>query len=89
MEITGKIIRVLPVQKGVTKSGKEFTKQSYVLEYGDRYPKKFPFELFGAQRVSDADLHVDDVIRLLFDIDSNEWNGKWYPIVSGYKVEKQ
>jgi hypothetical protein len=41
MEITGKIIQVLPEQCGVSKtSGKEWKLQAYVLETQEQYPKK-------------------------------------------------
>ena len=40
MEITGKIIQVLPEVGGVSKAGNEWKKQEYVLETHDQYPKK-------------------------------------------------
>ena len=48
MEITGKIIAVLPEQSGVSKAGNEWKKQEYVLETHDQYPKKVCFQIFGA-----------------------------------------
>ena len=41
MEITGRIIAVLPVQGGISKNGNEWKKQEYVLETHDQYPKKY------------------------------------------------
>ena len=35
MEVTGKIIAVLPLQGGVSKAGNEWKKQEYVLETHD------------------------------------------------------
>ena len=40
MEITGKIIQVLPEVGGVSKAGNAWKKQEYVLETHDQYPKK-------------------------------------------------
>ena len=37
MEITGRIIAVLPVQGGISKNGNEWKKQEYVLETHDQY----------------------------------------------------
>jgi hypothetical protein len=54
MEITGKIIAVLPEQGGVSKNGNEWKKQEYVLETHDQYPKKVCFQLFGADRIAQA-----------------------------------
>ena len=44
MEVTGKIIAVLPLQGGVSKAGNEWKKQEYVLETHDQYPKKVCFQ---------------------------------------------
>ena len=48
MEITGKIIQVLPEVGGVSIAGNEWKKQEYVLETHDQYPKKVCFQIFGA-----------------------------------------
>lgn len=40
MEITGKIIVVLPPQSGVSQAGNNWKKQEYVLETEETYPKK-------------------------------------------------
>ena len=53
MEFRGKIIAVLPLQKGVSKSsGNEWKKQEYVIENHDQYPRKMCFNLWseGVQR---------------------------------------
>ena len=54
MEITGRIIAVLPVQGGISKNGNEWKKQEYVLETHDQYPKKVCFQIFGADRIDQA-----------------------------------
>ena len=54
MEITGKIIAVLPAQSGTSKAGNEWKKQEYVLETHDQYPKKVCFQIFGADRIEQA-----------------------------------
>ena len=48
MEITGRIIAVLPVQGGISKNGNEWKKQEYVLETHAQYPKKVCFQILGA-----------------------------------------
>ena len=54
MEITGRIIAVLPVQGGISKNGNEWKKQEYVLETHDQYPKKVCFQIFGADQIGRA-----------------------------------
>lgn len=86
MEITGKIILALPEQSGVSKAGNEWKKREYVLETQETYPKKVHFDLFGA-RADQYPLNVGDEIVLSFDINSREFNGRWFTSISGWKVE--
>ncbi len=86
MEITGKIIQAFDVQSGVSRSGNAWRKREYVLETLDNYPKKVCFNFFG-DRVDQYPLNVGDVIKLSFDLNSREFNGRWYTDVSGWKAE--
>ncbi len=87
MEIQGKIILALPEQSGVSKAGNQWKKREYVLETLENYPKKVHFDLFG-DKADQYPLSVGDQIVLSFDINSREFNGRWYTSISGWKVEK-
>ena len=79
MEISGKIIQVLPLQTGVAKnSGNPWQSQSYVLETQEQFPKRVCFEVFGEQRIKDNPCQLDDIVTVSFDIESREFNGRWY-----------
>lgn len=86
MEITGKIIQAMEPQSGVSRNGNTWRKREYVLETLDNYPKKVCFNFFG-DRVDQYPLNVGDVIKLSFDLNSREFNGRWYTDVSGWKAE--
>ena len=87
MEITGKIIQVLPEQGGVSKtSGKEWRLQSYVLETQEKYPKKVHFEIFGDDRIKSNQCNIDDIVTVSFDIESREFNGRWYTSIRAWRV---
>lgn len=87
MEITGKIIQVLPEQCGVSKtSGKDWKLQAYVLETQEQYPKKVHFELFGEDRIKANQCKLDDVVTVSFDIESREFNGRWYTSIRAWRV---
>lgn len=77
----------LPEQSGVSKAGNQWKKREYVLETLENYPKKVHFDLFG-DRADQYPLNVGDEIVLSFDINSREFNGRWYTSISGWKVEK-
>ena len=86
MEIKGKIIVALPEQSGVSKTGNAWKKREYVLETMETYPRKVHFDFFG-ERADQYPLSVGDVITLSFDIESREYNGRWYTSIRGWKAE--
>ncbi|SEF90949.1 MULTISPECIES: DUF3127 domain-containing protein [Parabacteroides] len=88
MEITGKIIAVLPEQGGISKTGNEWKKQEYVLETHDQYPKKVCFQLFGADRIAQAAIQPGEELTVSFDIDSREYQGRWFTNISAWKIER-
>ncbi len=86
MEITAKVIAVLPIESGTSKSGKSYQKQNFVVETDEKYPQKICFQLFG-DRVSECPA-VGEKVKVSFDIDSREYNGRWYTQLNAWKVEK-
>ena len=73
MEITGKIIAVLPAQSGTSKAGNEWKKQEYVLETHDQDPKKVCCQIFGADRIEQAAIQPGEELTVSFDIDSRAY----------------
>lgn len=88
MEITGKIIQKMDPQSGTSKAGNAWKKQEYVLETTDSaYPRKVKFDFFG-ERADQYVFEVGDIITLSYDIESREFNGRWYTDIRGYKAVK-
>lgn len=88
MELTGKIIAVLPERGGVSKAGNEWKIQEYVLETMDQYPRKMMFNVFGADRIAQFNVQLGEVLTVSFDIDSREYNGRWYNDIRAWKVDR-
>ena len=88
MEIKGKIIQKLELQSGTSKAGNAWKKQEYVLETMDSYPRKVKFDFFG-DRADQYPLEVGDIITLSYDIESREFNGRWYTDIRGFKAVKE
>ena len=86
MEVSGKIIAVLPIATGQGKNG-TWRSQDYVLETADQYPKKVCFNLFG-DKIDQFPIAIDDMVNVSFDIDSKEYNGRWFTNIRAWKVEK-
>lgn len=89
MEIKGTIVSVLPLQSGVSKSsGKEWKKQEYILETLDaNYPRKICFNLWGAH-IDEFGLRIGDVIDAAIELESREYQGRWYTEVRAWRCTK-
>lgn len=89
MEIEGKIIVVLPEQGGVSnRTGNAWKSQEYVLETHEQYPRKCCFRVFGADRIANFNIQSGEELRVSFDIDAHEYNGRWFNNISAWKVER-
>ena len=89
MEIVGRIIQVLPAQEGVSKNtGNPWKIQSYVLETQEQYPRKVCFEIFGEDKIKNNPCQLDDLVTVSFDIESREFNGRWYTSIRAWRVQQ-
>ena len=88
MELTGKIIAVLPERGGISKAGNEWKIQEYVLETMEQYPRKMMFNVFGADRIAQFNIQLGEMLTVSFDIDSREYNGRWYNDIRAWKVDR-
>ncbi|HCO68909.1 MAG TPA: hypothetical protein DIT04_14285 [Dysgonomonas sp.] len=85
MQITAKLIQVLPVQSGVGRNG-EWKKQDVIVETDGQYPKKICISIWG-DKASEAVLQVGNILDISFDVESREYNGRWYTDVKAWKVD--
>lgn len=88
MEVVGKIIQVLPAQEGVGRNGNPWKVQPYVLETLDQYPRKVHFEVFGEDRIKQNPCELDQLVTVSFDIESREFNGRWYTSIRAWKIQQ-
>jgi len=84
MDISGKILQLLPAQEGQGKNG-TWKKQEFVLETGDAYPKKVCIAVWG-DKIDIKSFKLGDAVDVSFDVESREYNGKWYTDVKAWKV---
>lgn len=90
MELTGKIIAVLPERGGVSqRSGSEWKAQTFVLEtINEQFPRKLVFDVFGADRLANFAIKAGEVMTVSFDIDAHEFNGRWFNDIRAWKVDR-
>ena len=87
MDLSGKIISQLAEVSGSSKSGNAWRKQEYILETGGQYPKKVCVAIWG-DKIDQFSLKVGEQVSLALDVESREYNGRWYTELKAYKVER-
>ncbi len=86
MELEGKIIQINPLQSGEGKNG-TWKKQDYILETKSQYPKKVCITVWG-DKVDQFALSENEDVKISIELESREYNSRWYTDVRAWKVEK-
>lgn len=85
MELTAKLVQLLPLQTGNGKNG-QWKKQDIIVETEGNYPKKVCISIWG-EKINDAVLKTGSMLNISFDVESREYNGRWYTDVKAWKIE--
>lgn len=86
MELTGTVIALLPEVSGQGKNG-VWRKQEFVIEIPSQYPKKVCIAIWG-DKIDQAALQINDTVTASVDVESREYNSRWFTEVKAWKVEK-
>ncbi|RNC64887.1 DUF3127 domain-containing protein [Proteiniphilum sp. X52] len=87
MQLTAKLIQLLPLQSGTGRNG-EWRKQDIIVETQDQYPKKVCISLWG-NKFQHVSLNPGELYTIDFDVESREFNGRWYTDVKAWRIEAQ
>jgi hypothetical protein len=85
MELKAKLIQLLPLQTGTGKNG-QWKKQDIIVETEGQYPKKVCISIWG-DKIDAAQLQIGKLLNVSFDIESREYNGRWYTDVKAWKID--
>lgn len=85
MQLTAKLTQLLPIQTGPGKNG-EWKKQDIIVETDGQYPKKVCISIWG-DKINESQLLIGNEMKIDFDIESREYNGKWYTDIKAWKIE--
>jgi hypothetical protein len=89
MDLTGKVIAVLPANSGVSqRTGNAWMSQEYVIEVPGQYPRKCLFRIFGEERIKQFNIQMGEDITVSFDIDAHEYNGRWFNEIRAYNIQR-
>lgn len=87
MELKGKVIQILQMQTGMGKKG-QWKKQEFIIETQSQYPKKVCLSAWG-DKIDQYNLSVGDAVSVSVDLESREYNGRWYTEARAWKLEKE
>ncbi len=87
MQLTAKLLQLLPLQTGAGKNG-EWKKQDIIVETTGQYPKKVCVSIWG-DKIDNNKLKPGNILKLDFEIESREYNSRWYTDVRAWRIEVQ
>ena len=86
LELTGKLVTSLPAESGQGAKG-PWTKQSFIIETIEQYPKKVCIIAWNENVKRVADINPESTVKAAINIESREYNGKWYTDIRLWKIE--
>ena len=86
MILEGKVIKCLGIKEGTSQAGREWKLASYLIDTttNEQYPKQVVVEVFGEDRINELSLLPDEQVKLNVEVESREFNGKWYTSVRAW-----
>ncbi len=86
MQIIAKLTQLLSLQTGSGKNG-VWKKQDIIVETDAKFPKKICISVWG-DNINESQLQIGNLLNIYFDIESREYNNKWYTDIKAWKIEE-
>ncbi len=88
IEVEGVIIKEYPPREGVSKSsGNPWKSQDFVIQTRDAYPRTCLFNVFGADRLEQFNLHQGDTVHVWLDINARAWQDRYFNDIRAFRVD--
>lgn len=87
LEITGKLVQVMAEQTGTGKAG-PWTKQEFVIETQDQYPRKVCFNTWNEKSGILKKVSSGEMLKVSFNAESREYNGRWFTDLRAWRIEQ-
>lgn len=87
MDFEGKVIQFLGETSGTSKAGNPWKKKEWVVETFGQFPRKVKVQCFG-ERSDALNLEPGKDYILSVDLESREFNGRWYTDVSVFRAQE-
>ena len=88
MNFKGIITAAMPIASGTSKSGKEWKRASYILQYdnsNEQYPKSVLFDVMG-DKIEQLNIKQGVEYEVEIDFTCREYNGRTYMSASAWKA---
>ena len=90
MEVRGKLVKLLDLEKGTSKAGKEWKKQTVVVETDNEFNNLTAISAFGEDKIKHLNkLDIGMTVAILCNVYSREYKGKYYHNIDGYHFTQQ
>ncbi|MDR0605154.1 MAG: DUF3127 domain-containing protein [Bacteroidales bacterium] len=87
LEIIGKVQQILAPQSGIGRNG-AWSKREFIIETLEQYPRKVCMSVWGEKvDTIEQQYPVGTLVKVSINIESREYNGKWYTDVRAWKID--
>jgi len=88
LSVKGKLTRKLSVESGTSKAGKEWKKQTFIVDTGAQYNPEICFQLFGEEKIEMLNHHDEgEQVEVSFNLSSKEFNGRYFHNIDAWRIE--
>jgi len=85
MQLTAKLLNILPLQTGTSKNG-PWKKQEIIVEMAGNIPRKLCISIWG-EKIDTIQLKIGQQLKIDFEVESREYSNKWYSEIKAWKIE--
>ncbi len=86
LQITGEVTKVLEEESGTGRNG-VWRKRAFIVKTPGEYPKDICVIQWG-DSIDKFDVSAGETITAHIDIQSREYNGRWYTDVKAWKIDR-
>ena len=87
LSIQGKLIKKNSIENIENKEGKQWKKQTFLIETDSEYNNQICFQLFGEEKIIILENHqIGDRVEVFFNISSREYNNRYYHNIDAWRI---
>tara|TARA_R110002050_G_scaffold179539_1_gene312911 strand:+ start:1202 stop:1510 length:309 start_codon:yes stop_codon:yes gene_type:complete len=86
MKVKGKLKEILKKESGKSKSGKDWEKQSFVIDTGSDFNNLICIDCFGDKIHLMSNLKIGAELEVMINVSSREYNGKYYHNINAWEI---